>query len=165
MLEGSEFYDILRILSRHQVDFILVGGVAAILEGAPVSTFDLDIVWNRVAENQPRLLAALQELNALYLDVADRHIAPDDEKLTTLRLHRLKTDFGTLDVMETIGDGMAYQDLVGRSHLYEIDDIQVRILGLETVILSKEQAMREKDRAALPILRRTLQLRKQQSEK
>jgi hypothetical protein len=41
---GSRFLEILKVLSRHQVEFILVGGVAAILEGAPVSTLDLDIV-------------------------------------------------------------------------------------------------------------------------
>jgi hypothetical protein len=160
VLEGSEFFDILRVLTRHQVDFILVGGLAAILEGAPVSTFDLDIVWNRTPENQPRLLTALHELNATYLDPAGRHIVPDVGKLATLRIHRLKTDFGPLDVMETIGHGMAYQDLVDKSQLYEIDEMRIRILGLETIILSKEQAMREKDRATLPILRRTLLLKR-----
>jgi hypothetical protein len=38
------FLDILKALIRHGVEFILVGGVAAILEGAPVSTFDLDVM-------------------------------------------------------------------------------------------------------------------------
>jgi hypothetical protein len=44
MEAALRFLDILRVLSRHRVEFILVGGVAAILEGAPVSTFDLDIM-------------------------------------------------------------------------------------------------------------------------
>ncbi len=41
MSAAPDFLEILRGLLRHEVDFILVGGVAAILEGAPVSTFDL----------------------------------------------------------------------------------------------------------------------------
>lgn len=42
------FLDILRVLSRHEADFIVVGGAAAILEGAPISTLDLDILMLRL---------------------------------------------------------------------------------------------------------------------
>jgi hypothetical protein len=38
-----DFLEILKVLSRHKVDFIIVGGVCAVLHGAPVSTFDLDL--------------------------------------------------------------------------------------------------------------------------
>jgi hypothetical protein len=61
MAAALRFVDILEVLSRHEVDLIVVGGVAAILEGAPVSTFDLDVVILRVKENHTQLLAALQE--------------------------------------------------------------------------------------------------------
>ncbi len=50
MAVGRDFYSILDALVRHRVDFIVVGGVAAVLEGAPISTFDLDIVYNRSDE-------------------------------------------------------------------------------------------------------------------
>lgn len=45
MDSAPSFLEILKVLSRHEAEFILVGGMAAILEGAPVSTFDLDTVF------------------------------------------------------------------------------------------------------------------------
>jgi hypothetical protein len=153
------FLDILKVLARHHVDYILVGGVAAILEGAPVSTFDLDIVIPPASDNNLRLLGALRELKARYLDPAGRQIVPDESRLATLRMHRLVTDHGPLDVMQSIGHGLTYADLATDTREYEVADIRVRTLKLEKIILSKEQANREKDRAVLYTLRRTLLLK------
>ena len=158
MDSAPEFTEILKVLSRHEVEFILVGGLAAIVQGAPVFTFDLDIVFLKTAENLPRLLAALQEIDARYVDPAGRHIVPDADKLASFRMHQLVTSLGSLDVMETIGAGMSYADLVSDTRISEVAGVNVRVLGLETIILSKEQANRDKDRATLHILRRTLQM-------
>jgi hypothetical protein len=164
MDSAPKFIEILKVLSRHKVEYILVGGVAAILEGAPVSTFDLDIVFLKTAENLERLLPALLELKAVYFDPAGRRFVPDADKLASFRMHRLVTSLGSLDVMETIGAGLSYADLINDTRLSEVEGIQVRILGLETIIRSKEQANRDKDRATLPVLRRTLLLKKGSSE-
>jgi hypothetical protein len=161
MASTPKFVEILKVLSRHQVEHILVGGMAAILEGAPISTFDLDIVFLPTDENREHLLAALQELEARYLDPAGRHIVPDADKLASFRLHQLITSLGPLDVLATIGNGLSYADLIGDTRISKVGEISVRILGLETIIRSKEQANRDKDRATLPVLRRTLQLRKE----
>ena len=155
-----KFLNILQVLDRHGVDFILVGGVAAILEGAPVSTLDLDVVVLPTEENRERLLSALVELEARYFDPAGRHIVPDLPKLETMRLHRLVTKYGPLDVLKTIGHGLGYADLSGETEVYEVAGLSVRTLRLEMVIRSKEEANRDKDRAVLPILRQTLQMKK-----
>jgi predicted nucleotidyltransferase len=160
MAATLKFGDILQVLSHNEVEFILVGGIAAILEGAPVSTFDLDVVIRRTEENHQKVLVALGELNARYLDPAGRHIVPDVGKLDSMRLHRLLTDFGPLDILESIGDGLTHADLVAHTNTYKVEGFQVRTLNLETIILSKEQAHREKDMMALPILYRTLKLKK-----
>ncbi len=154
------FVELLRVLTQHQVDFILVGGVAANLEGAPVSTFDLDILFHSTDENRQRLLAALQQLDARYFDFAGRDIRPDLPKLVDMKLHRLLTLQGPLDVLGTIGDGLDYGQLVAHTRQHPVEDFQVRTLSLEKIILSKEQADRDKDRAVLPILRRTLALQR-----
>jgi hypothetical protein len=158
MAASPRFFDLLGFLARQEVEFILVGGVAAILEGAPVSTFDLDIMIRPTAENGERLLSALRGLNARYLDPAGRHIVPDAEKLANMRLHRLLTDQGPLNVLERIGSGLTYSDLIDHTRVYEVAGLQVRVLKLEMIILSKEQANRDKDKATLPVLRRALQL-------
>jgi hypothetical protein len=100
-------------------------------------------------------------LEARYLDPAGRHLTPDGVKLATLRLHQLVTTLGPLDVMEKIGSGLAYADLVDDTKISVIGEIQVRVLGLTSIILSKEQANRAKDRATLPILRRTLLMKQE----
>ena len=159
MPAAIRFLDILRTLCRHEVEFVVVGGVAAILEGAPVSTFDLDIMHRRSEENHRRLLAALEELNARYGDPAGRTILPDLVKLETLRLHRLVTDSGPLDILTEIAPDLGYDDVTDDTVVYSPAGMEVRVLSLEAVILSKERANRDKDRAALPLLRRTLALR------
>jgi predicted nucleotidyltransferase len=158
------FLDILRMLIRHEVEFILVGGVAAILEGAPVSTFDLDVMARPTPENRDRLFEALSELNARYLDPAGRRILPDRAKLDSLRIHRLVTDSGPLDVLEQIGRDLTYADLVEHTEIYEVAGVAIRTLHLEMIIRSKEEANRDKDRATLPILRQTLRLRSGREE-
>jgi len=159
MIAPLRFDGILKVLVDHGVEFILVGGVAAVLEGAPLSTLDVDVVFLRRDENLPPLLDALRALNARYADPAGRHIVPDADKLAALPIHRLVTSLGALDVMETIGHGLSYADLLGDTQVMEVAGVKVRVLGLETIILSKEQANRDKDRATLHILRRTLQMK------
>ena len=66
----NKFLQQLQVLIRYEVDFIVVGGVAAVFEGAPIITLDLDIVYDRSPENNPRLAAALRELKATYKDLA-----------------------------------------------------------------------------------------------
>jgi hypothetical protein len=153
------FLGLLRVLLRHRVDFFVVGGVAAQLEGAPILTLDLDVLYDKAPKNLERLLAALQELKARYRDPAGRHIEPDLGKLATMRTNLLHTELGALDVFGAIGNGLTYQDLAGRTVLYELGETQVRVLELASVIESKEQANRDKDRAVLPILRQTLALK------
>jgi predicted nucleotidyltransferase len=155
-----KFLNILQVLGRHGVDFILVGGVAAILEGAPVSTLDLAVVVLPTLENRERLLSALVELDARYFDPAGRHTLPDLPKLETMRLHRLLTRHGPLDVLETIGKDLRYEDLAGETEVYDVGGLSVRTLRLEMIIRSKEEANREKDQAVLPLLRQTLRMKK-----
>ena len=156
-----KFLGLLRALLRHRVDFLVVGGVAAQLEGAPILTFDLDVLYSKAPENLDRLLAALRELKARYRDPAGRHIEPDLGKLETMRTHLLLTDLGALDVLGAIGNGSTYQDLLDRTIAYELGEMRIRVLELAAVIESKKQANRDKDRAALPILLQTLAMKDQ----
>ncbi len=72
------FLEILKVLTRRRVDFIIVGGVSAVLHGAPVTTFDLDVVHARDPENVTRLLSALEELEAVYRVQPERQSRPGE---------------------------------------------------------------------------------------
>ena len=56
------FLAVLRTLADHKVDFVVVGGVAAVLRGAPINTFDLDVVHSTDGANVDRVLAAVLRL-------------------------------------------------------------------------------------------------------
>ncbi len=156
MVVEARFDEVLRILSRNEVEFIVVGGVAAILQGSPLSTEDIDLVYLSSKKNLSRLAAALEELEAHYLDPAGRHIEPDVTRLASMRVHLLKTNCGRVDVLRTVGQNLAFQDLVEETRLLEVADFVVKVLNLEMIIATKEQAGRPKDRSQLPFLRQLL---------
>jgi hypothetical protein len=154
----SDFEAILKILVRHGVDFIVVGGVAAVLEGAPVNTFDLNIVHARDAANVQMLLAALTSLDAVYRTRREPRLKPAPSHLSSPGHQRLMTRFGPLDVLGRIGSARGYDELLAHTIEVELsEELRVRILDLETVIAVKEEVGGEKDAATLPILRRTLE--------
>ena len=158
------FVAILRELRVHQVDFIVVGGVAAVLDGAPVNTFDLDVVHSREPGNIARLLAALESLDARYRTQLGSRLKPDASHLTSASHQLLLTRFGPLDVLGAVGRERVCDDLL--SHTIEIDvgqDLCVRVLNLEMLIAVKEEVAGEKDLAVLPVLRRTLEEKRRAS--
>ena len=152
-----DFLELFKALDRAGVEHVVVGGVAAILEGAPITTIDLDIVCKRDEANLQRLASLLEELNGRYRDPAGRTIRPTVERLKTNKINLLETELGPLDVMQSVGPEWGWSDLVERSHVLKVGDLEVRVLKLGSVIESKELANREKDQAMLPVLRRTLE--------
>jgi hypothetical protein len=152
-----DFLALLRILSRHKVDYIVIGGVSAVLQGAPVSTFDLDILHSRSPENVERLLAALEELGAYYREHEARRPVPEAHHLRGGGHHLLMTRSGPLDLLGEVTGGRRYEDLEGKAVAMEVEpDLRVRVLTLRMLIVLKEELGGEKDLAVLPVLRRTL---------
>jgi hypothetical protein len=157
MRQPPKFKEALEVLARFQVDFVVVGGVAAVLGGAPISTFDLDIVHDRSPDNVGRLLGALTDLDARYRDLTGRVLRPEPHALEGEGHHLLLTRCGPLDVLGRIGSGSGYQELIVDSTTRSLGELTIRVLGLEALIRTKVEAGRDKDRAMLPILRRTLE--------
>ena len=155
--QPPKFKEALEVLARHHVDFVVVGGVAAVLGGAPISTFDLDIVHDRSPTNVARLLSALADLDARYRDLTGQVLRPEAHALEGEGHHLLLTRCGPLDVLGKIGLGRSYQDLIADSIKRSLGEITICVLGLEALIRTKIEAGRDKDRAVLPILRRTLE--------
>ncbi len=162
---ATRFLPLLELLDQHNVDFVLVGGVAATLAGAPIITFDLDILFDPTDENIERLLRVLARANARYRDPAGRLILPDAGKLKTFRLSLLDTDYGQFDVLRIIGNGITFEAAAANSAWTELGSVRARVLDLAMVIESKEQANRPKDVAVLPVLRSTLEERRKLAAK
>jgi hypothetical protein len=134
-----------------------VGGVSAVLHGAPVTTFDLDVVHGRDAENIRRLMDALDELAAVYRSQPERQLRPGESHLAGEGNKLLLTKFGPLDVLGMIGKGRRWEDLSSHSRAVEIEPgLTLRGLDLETLIAVKEELGFPKDVAVLPVLRQAL---------
>lgn len=83
--------ELIKQLSGAGVEFIVVGGAAAVLHGAPITTEDLDIVHRASPENVSRLRTLLEELDAYVRELASRHEIRAQQS-RDLRAHCLKLE-------------------------------------------------------------------------
>ncbi len=135
---------IFKILVEHQVNFLVVGGVNALLLGAPVMTFDLDVVHERTNDNIERLLAALAVLDAKYRQ--RQELRPNATHLVGIGPQLLATKHGPLDVLGTIGSGRGYAELVAYSQDVEAEPgLVVKMLTAEALLEEKLVMRRTKD--------------------
>ena len=163
---ASEDFDPVRILAALQeagVRFILVGGMAAILHGDVGVTIDLDVAPEREPGNLDRLATALRALGARIRASGEPEGLPFDcsgaffLNLAPDSILNLTTQAGDLNLTFRRSGTGGYADL--RRDAVEIeaaDGVHILIASLADVIRSKEAAGREKDRVALPRLRRLL---------
>jgi predicted nucleotidyltransferase len=155
----------LRRLCENEIQFVLVGGLAAVLNGAPIHTYDVDLVYSLEPTNLDRLLAVLQSLDAVYRMQPERRLRPTKSHLAAGGHLNLLTSFGLLDLLGSVGHNLSYSDLLPHSREMDIGPgIHVRVLDLDMIISIKEQLASEKDLAALPTLRRTLSEMSKKSE-
>jgi predicted nucleotidyltransferase len=153
----SDFTEILRVLSDHDVDFIVVGALSAVLQGAPIMTLDIDVVHERSRENVQRLLDALEELDAHYRGHGGRVLRPTADRLLGTGHQLLTTRAGPLDVLGAIEDELGYEDLLEDTLVFEIDGRDAQVLTMRRYLSLKEMSDRPKDRAVVPLLRATLE--------
>ncbi len=94
--------EVLEGLLEARVDFILVGGLAAVIQGAPVTTMDVDVVHRQSPENIARLLSFLKSIDAVHRRLDDRLIEPKERDLSGKGHVLLATRIGPLDLKTLI---------------------------------------------------------------
>lgn len=150
---------IFEVLDRHDVRYVLIGGLAAILHGAAHLTTDVGVVPKEARANLDRLSAALKELHARIRVVGEPDGIPFDhsaESLARVRIWNLQTDAGDLDITFEPSGTRGYDDLRRDAVAMHLRSGDVTVASLADVIRSKEAADRPRDRAALPGLRALL---------
>jgi hypothetical protein len=156
---GFDPTEILRILDTHEVCYVLIGGMAATLHGAEYVTADLDITPSTVADNLDRLSAALSELDAHIRapgEVGGLPFSHDAASLARADVWNLTTRFGDLDLAFRPAGTAGYDDLRRDAVTIDIHGVTAVVASLADVVRSKAAAGRDKDRQALPMLRRLL---------
>lgn len=156
---------IFQALGDHGVDYVVVGGSAAILWGAHRATRDVDCVARQTRENHVRLCRALQQMGNPRLriegvndeaaaELSKQLLHPDFFARTSASTWR--TDCGSIDVLHDIpgtdGEAVPYGVLRARATFARADDVRIPVASLDDIIASKTHANRVKDREALPEL-------------
>src|SRR5262245_57293888 len=125
--------ELLRALAAADVQFVVVGGVAAALMGAPVTTFDLDIVHRRDPENLGRLLGVLKAIGAHYRGRPGQQIEPEIQHLASPGHQLLISTLGPIDVLGAIDNGRDYEALRDHSVAIDLQGSRIEVLDLETL--------------------------------
>ena len=150
---------VVRVLAEHEVRYVLIGALAARLQGFPRLTADMDITPAVDAENLERLAAALENLNArVYTEAVPEGLAFDcsPRTLANAEIWNLVTDAGRLDVAFKPSGTGGYQDLHRSSVAFEVFGTILQAASLPDIIRSKEAADRPQDRQDVAILREML---------
>ncbi|MDZ7789227.1 MAG: hypothetical protein U5L08_01790 [Xanthomonadales bacterium] len=155
------FREILEVLNRHQVEYIVVGGVAAVIHGAPTTTFDLDTLVRLNQVNAERLAEALSQLDARFREHQNT-IRPSSDDILAGGHLLLMTRARPLDVLGFIGENLRYEDLLGASSDIAMNIGSLRVLDLEPLIAEKRRMGRSKDNAAVELLEEVLRHRNSQ---
>ena len=144
----------LATLQRHEVRFVLIGGVAGRLWGSPTTTNDIDICYDRAPANLDRLAAALHELGVRLRGVDDDvPFILDAETLARGQNFTFMTDLGPLDVHGMPAGIGGFTDLAANAVEVDLGDgVSTWLCDLDDLIRMKEAAGRPKDRIELEVL-------------
>lgn len=148
MANWPEFHPaaLLRILANADIDFVVIGGVAVVIQGNPRFTRDLDICYATDMANLERLGGVLVALEAKLRDVdEDVPFVPDDRTLRGTQMLTLSTREGNLDLLVDPPGSPSYAALRRRADVIELDGTSVRVASLEDLLEMKRAAGRAQD--------------------
>ena len=144
---------ILKALLDANVDFVLIGGLAAQVHGSPSLTRDVDLCVDLDRDNLEHLASALETLAAIRRGLPEGVRAPLDVRaLRAGDLFTLRTRYGDLDLLAHPDPDLDFASLATRSITAELFGFRIRVASLEDLMAMKRAAGRPKDRIELEIL-------------
>ena len=141
--------ELLALLSRHGVEYVVIGGVATQVHGHRRTTMDLDLTPDPEPGNLRRLAAALDELDARPADPAlggGEIAAGDPERLALAAIvPPLQTRHGLLHVLKEPKGARPFGQLREAALVVDLDGVEVAIASLDDLIRMKRAAGRPAD--------------------
>jgi predicted nucleotidyltransferase len=135
--------DFLKILTDHEVEFIIIGLSAAALQGAPVVTQDIDIWFKDL--NSPKLKKALKQAKVTYIPPFGLNPPMFAGESTDL-----------IDIVLSVTGLDKFDDEVKDTFEIELTNFKIKVLPLEKIIKSKKKLGRPKDKLVIPVLEEVL---------
>lgn len=162
----SDIERLLRALHEEGVQFVIIGGLAAVLQGSAYVTADLDLCYSRKKENLQKLAQALSAFHPSLRAVPEKvPFSSDASALASGMNFTLTTDAGNLDILGEVTGMGDYEKVVNFSEEMEIFGLTCRVLTLEGLIKAKQAVARAKDLRLLPELEALLEIRKAEKKK
>lgn len=148
----------LEFLGRHDIDCVIIGGVAGTLHGSTIPTTDLDVCYSRTTENLIRIAAALHAVNARLRNAPPNlPFLLDAETLRKGLNFTFITDVGDLDLLGEVR-GIGYYDGAAEgASSFELLGYRFKVIALDKLILAKRTAGRPKDMVAVAELEALLE--------
>ena len=155
----ADFQAILEKLAANEVDFIVIGGLAASLHGSAYVTQDVDVCYGRSTESLGRLCRALVDLHPTLRGAPEGLPFRFDPATVTAGLNfTLSTDFGPLDLFGEVRPFGGFDSLKHHTVSMDLVGHVVLVLSLPALIRSKKAAGRPKDLLVLPELEALLEM-------
>jgi hypothetical protein len=152
---------ILRELTAGGVDYVIIGGVAALLHGSATFTQDLDIFYATDDANLEALGRVLVKLKATLRGVEeDVPFVPDARTLRSVEVLTLETRAGPLDVLARPDGTRSYAAVRRRAERLDLGKIAVLVASVDDLIAMKRAAGRPKDLIAIEELEAIGELRR-----
>ncbi|ERJ60430.1 DUF6036 family nucleotidyltransferase [Sphingobacterium paucimobilis] len=137
---NEDFRDFLSCLNKHEVRYILVGGFAVILHGYSRTTGDMDIWVERTQENYKRLKFAFSEFGMPVFDMTeDNFLSHPSWDVFTFGIPPV-----AIDIMVKV-KGLDFTENYDQSIIFTDDDLLIRTLHKNQLLIAKRSSNRPKD--------------------
>lgn len=165
VMSETNFQRIVSLLNSAEVEFVVIGGLAATIHGSAYLTYDLDVCYERSPANVERLCRALSGAHPTLRDAPKGIPFQFDSRTVLAGLNfTLDTDLGALDLLGEIAPLGEYSRVAEQSEVAELFGMRVRVLSLDALIQAKQAAGRQKDLLVIPELEALQELKKRPPE-
>ena len=149
----TNFFLMIQGLHDAGVEHVIIGGIAAALQGSDYATNDLDICYNTTPENIERLAKLLASWQTDLRDGdADLPFYMDTLQIRSTPIMTLRTRLGDIDILDRVEGIGEYADCLAASEVVTVQDTPLHILTLSALIAAKKATGRPKDLMQLPTL-------------
>lgn len=157
---------LVQALVQGGVDFVIVGGVAVILQAMPRFTKDLDICYSTEQDNLDALGSVLVALEARLRGIPETvPFVPDGRTLRQTQIMCLTTPVGDIDLLVNPDGAPSYNTLRRHADVMELGGQSVRIASIEDMLAMKRAAGRPQDLVDLESLEASRRQRRRESKR
>ena len=137
---NNDFRDFIAALNEQEVEYMLVGGYAVILNGYRRSTGDMDIWVNVTAVNHKRLLNAYMSFGLPTSDISEENFLNNNE----IEVFTYGVPPVCIEIMKVL-KGCDFAEAYQLSNIFDEDGLKIRYIHIDTLIQAKRASGRYKD--------------------